>query len=187
MSVREAAFDSFLYAPIGDDRNGMVLTVLSALARLDVDPWVEAADLSRLPRATASARFVSMLESLPGHSSLADRTALAGRLIPLLPARGGQGGQAVGPAPRVAAEGQSSWIHQVSFSLLYFAVLCVGLLIYSEFSDRAPGSLPATAAPAAAATAAAVPGAATASAMVADGTPIRGALPADTSTPHEGR
>ena len=35
-------FDRFLYASVGDDNNGMPLTVLSALARMDVDPWEEA-------------------------------------------------------------------------------------------------------------------------------------------------
>jgi hypothetical protein len=35
-------FDDFLFAPIGEDRNGMLLSVLSALARLDIDPWQEA-------------------------------------------------------------------------------------------------------------------------------------------------
>jgi hypothetical protein len=37
-----AEFDNFLYASIGADRNGMPLSVLSALARLDLDPWEEA-------------------------------------------------------------------------------------------------------------------------------------------------
>jgi hypothetical protein len=31
-------FDEFLGAPISEDRNGTTLSVLSALARLDVDP-----------------------------------------------------------------------------------------------------------------------------------------------------
>ena len=31
-------FGDFLYAPIGEDRNEMPLSVLSALARLGVDP-----------------------------------------------------------------------------------------------------------------------------------------------------
>jgi hypothetical protein len=38
-------FDNFLFAPIGNDRNGMVLSVVSALAQLDVDPWQEADEL----------------------------------------------------------------------------------------------------------------------------------------------
>ena len=47
-------FDDFLYAAIGADRNEMPLTVLSALSRLDVDPWEEAAELSELPQDTAA-------------------------------------------------------------------------------------------------------------------------------------
>jgi hypothetical protein len=43
-------FDDFLYAPIGADRNEMPLTVLSALSRLDIDPWKEAAELSELQK-----------------------------------------------------------------------------------------------------------------------------------------
>jgi hypothetical protein len=39
-------FDAFLFAPVGEERNGMLLSVLSALARLDVDPWQEAARLA---------------------------------------------------------------------------------------------------------------------------------------------
>jgi hypothetical protein len=42
-------FDDFLYAPIVEGGNGMVLSVLSALARVNVDPWDEAARLARLP------------------------------------------------------------------------------------------------------------------------------------------
>jgi hypothetical protein len=47
-------FDDFLYAPIGADGVEMPLSVLSALARLDVDPWTEAAELSELPKGAAA-------------------------------------------------------------------------------------------------------------------------------------
>ena len=43
-------FDDFLFAPVGEEQNGMMLSVVSALARSDVDPWQEAAKLARLPR-----------------------------------------------------------------------------------------------------------------------------------------
>jgi len=38
-NVRLGEFETFLYAPIGQDNEGMPLSVLSALARRDVDPW----------------------------------------------------------------------------------------------------------------------------------------------------
>src|SRR6187200_2302521 len=59
-------FDDFLYAAIGADRNEMPLTVLSALSRLDVDPWAEAAELSELPKDAATQRLASLIGRLPG-------------------------------------------------------------------------------------------------------------------------
>ena len=41
-SIQQSQFNDFLFAPMGNEKNGMLLTVLSALARLDVDPWREA-------------------------------------------------------------------------------------------------------------------------------------------------
>src|SRR3984885_3698889 len=79
-------FDDFLLAPIGDDNNGMQLSVLSALARLDVDPWEEAAALARLPRAAATSKLASLIAALPtGPSARPDPATIAVRLIPLLP------------------------------------------------------------------------------------------------------
>ena len=40
------AFDPFLVAVIGEDRNEKSVSVLSALAQLDVDPWDEVANLA---------------------------------------------------------------------------------------------------------------------------------------------
>jgi len=82
-------FDDFLYAPIGTDRNEMPLSVLSALSRLDVDPWREAAELSELPKGVATQRLASLIARLPGGRwPLADARAIADRLIQLLPHRG---------------------------------------------------------------------------------------------------
>ena len=81
-------FHDFLYAPIGEDRNGMLLSVLSALARLEADPWEEAAQLARLPGEAATQRLVSLIAALPyGSSARPDPGAIAARLIPLLPSR----------------------------------------------------------------------------------------------------
>ena len=81
-------FDNFLFAPIVEDRNGMLLSVLSALARLDVDPWQEAAELARLPREAATKRLTLLIAALPGGPSThQDPGTIAGRLIALLPRR----------------------------------------------------------------------------------------------------
>jgi hypothetical protein len=79
-------FDDFLLASIGDDNNGMQLSVLSALARLDVDPWKEAATLARLPGDAATRKLTSLIAALPaGPSARPDSGTIAARLILLLP------------------------------------------------------------------------------------------------------
>jgi hypothetical protein len=85
-SVLPPQFDDFLFAQIGEDGNGMLLSVISALARLDLDPWQEAANLAQLPRATAARRLASLIAKLPG-LPLAQRdiAAAAARLITRLP------------------------------------------------------------------------------------------------------
>ncbi len=79
-------FDDFLYASIDEPRNGKLLSVLSALTRLDVDPWREAAKLARLPKEAATQRLAALIAALPDEPS-AHRSAgtIAARLIALLP------------------------------------------------------------------------------------------------------
>jgi hypothetical protein len=83
-------FDGFLFAPIGPDRNGMLLSVLSALARLDVDPWQEAAHLAGMPQKLATGRLTSMIAALPaGSPEHGDPQTIAARLVALLPRQRG--------------------------------------------------------------------------------------------------
>ena len=85
MFGHKSKFARFLYAPVGEERNGMLLSVLSALARLDVDPWQEAATLTKMPAQDATLRLASLLSTLPSDAVtlLAPSTVL--RLIALLP------------------------------------------------------------------------------------------------------
>jgi hypothetical protein len=83
---RGSEFDAFLYASIGEEKNGMLLSVLSVLARLDIDPWQEAAELARMSIETANQRLTSLIEALPdGSSTRPEPGAIAARLIALLP------------------------------------------------------------------------------------------------------
>ena len=64
----------------------MLLSVLSALARQDIDPWQEAARLSRLPRAAATESLCAMIAALPAEArDPADPRSIAERLAALLP------------------------------------------------------------------------------------------------------
>ena len=58
-------FNSFLFAPIGADRNGTNLSVVSALARCDLDPWAEAEKLTKLPEEIAIQKLSALISSLP--------------------------------------------------------------------------------------------------------------------------
>ncbi|MDG3041743.1 hypothetical protein [Roseicyclus marinus] len=81
-------FDGFLYAQLGEDSTGHEVSVLSALARLGLDPWDEAAALSALPRDSAAARLAGHLARVSSLPDLgAERTTIPPRLIALLPHR----------------------------------------------------------------------------------------------------
>ena len=89
VSFFRSEFNDFLYAPIGADRNEMPLSVLSALTRLNLDPWKEAAELSELPEGTARQRLAALIAQLPGGQwAPPDSGAIADRLIELLPRHG---------------------------------------------------------------------------------------------------
>jgi hypothetical protein len=79
-------FDAFLFAPVDGGGKGALLSVLSALARLDVDPWREAAELAQMPKEAANRRLTSLIAALPDAPAarLASAT-IADRLIKLLP------------------------------------------------------------------------------------------------------
>ena len=63
--LRCSEFDAFLFATVGEEKNGMILSVLSALARLDIDPWREAADLAKMPGKVASQKLACLIETFP--------------------------------------------------------------------------------------------------------------------------
>ena len=81
-------FDDFLFAVIGDDHNGMPLSVVSVLARVDLDPWHEAATLAALPGELAAQRLAPLLATLPERTlQQMSAATTAVRLIALLPRR----------------------------------------------------------------------------------------------------
>jgi len=80
-------FDNFLFAPI-EERNGLPLSVVSLLARMDLDPWQEAASLAGLPAEAATQRLTTLLGLLPDPPmQQPDSRATAACLVQLLPRR----------------------------------------------------------------------------------------------------
>lgn len=81
-------FDDFLFAYIADEESGQNLTVVSALARLDIDPWVEAARLAELPRESAIEELAAIIAGPSANSlQLLDPRSVAARLVLYLPKR----------------------------------------------------------------------------------------------------
>lgn len=130
-SLLRSEFNDFLYAPIGEERNHMVLTVLSALARLGIDPWDEAARLAQLSREAATRRLTAIIAGL-SDGQWGDANAIAGRLVALLPTR------------RVAASAQHEPLRSRGLTpsrilaLLFVAVLS-GLAFSTIIGSGHPG------------------------------------------------
>ena len=132
MTSQGSEFQQFLYAPICEDPEGMTLSVLSALARQDIDPWTEAARLCQLPEETALEQIIALLDALPIRilASL-DRMKVASRLSALLPRRTASTLSSVRPAAggqRLAALA-SNW----RFFYLYFFLMLLMNGLIAEF------------------------------------------------------
>src|ERR1700734_465178 len=79
-------FDEFLAASIGEDRNGTSLSVLSALARLDVDPCQEAASPGRMAGNAARGPWSGCIGALPSGPAIpVPSKPIAAGLVALLP------------------------------------------------------------------------------------------------------
>jgi hypothetical protein len=89
-TLPRSQFNEFLFASIGPEGNGMPLSVVSALARLEIDPWQEAARLADLPKERAAAALDGLIRRLPaGGWDEAETPTIVARLIELLPRRAG--------------------------------------------------------------------------------------------------
>jgi hypothetical protein len=79
-------FDKFLFATVGEEIDGMPLSVISALARLGLDPWQEAGRLSSLGKREAVEQLARLIAELPEASRQGDEARkIASGLIGLLP------------------------------------------------------------------------------------------------------
>jgi len=92
MSLRHAyapmlpEFDPFLFASVGEEIDGVPLSVLSALTRLDLDPRDEAARLSHLTKEAAADQLARLIARLSDRSwTLSETRRIADRLIERLP------------------------------------------------------------------------------------------------------
>jgi len=85
-SLLHSDLNDFLFAPVGEEQNGVTLSVVSALTRLGLDPWEQAARLTPLPKARAAEALATLIARLPIRRTLSsDDLAISQRLVELLP------------------------------------------------------------------------------------------------------
>jgi hypothetical protein len=116
MSIPGSEYNDFLFAVIGEDKNGMLVSVLSGLARSNIDPWQEAAKLAQLPGDTATRELAALIGALPDRStSYPDPRTIATRLISLLPhpLASDSGPQQAPQAASAAMKSRPWWIYLV--------------------------------------------------------------------------
>lgn len=83
---QDPQYDPFLSAPVGEDRRGSSVSVLSMLARLGVDPWREASELSRLPEGAARQRLEALMKRFHDVSAPdTDQSRIILKLLAFLP------------------------------------------------------------------------------------------------------
>ena len=124
--VHHPELDDFLFAAIGQERNGMSLTMVSVLGRLGLDPWLEAGRLSEMSKLVAAQMVAPMIARQPeGLWASAEALAIANRLVKLLPQRQ----PAATPGPVVASA------RKPASNALW--LLCAGLLAITVLSMAA--------------------------------------------------
>jgi hypothetical protein len=84
----DSRYDEFLFAELGQQANGMPMSMASGLTRLELDPWEEASRLAALPASTAVTAVTALIGRIPDLTSITSEVPkLAAGLVPLL-ARG---------------------------------------------------------------------------------------------------
>jgi hypothetical protein len=137
-------FDDFLFAAIREDKSGIPLSVVSALARLDVDPWEEAARLAAMPGEAATQRLSALIASLPMESATdPERRTIAARLVALLPKQP----LAVGSSPRSPERTAAAGKSPTATYVIYYVIFLVFILLSQWFIGARQASVHGEATP----------------------------------------
>jgi hypothetical protein len=121
-------FDNFLFAQVTEGSEAP-LSVLSMLARLDIDPWDEAAKLARLPRTAAAKRLSDFITATLGASSpYLNAAKVSERLTDLLPATVSSGGR----TRQGAAAGVFKEAWPVTWLVVVALVFAIVLMLLSQ-------------------------------------------------------
>lgn len=123
-------FDNFLFAVVGEGKNGGLVSVLSALARLDLDPWKEAKKLAELPRDTATSELVSFIAAQSTGSLICPEPEItAYRLVALLPRKAAIGNSDANTQQKPLHDAQIPAITSRVIWIAIFFMAMIGLFI----------------------------------------------------------
>ena len=132
---KNSGLNAFLFAEVGTELNGSPLTILSVLARLGQDPWAEAANWAKLPKAATIDRLAQSISQMPlTPQALGEARTTATRLIKLLPSQVARPAQPAAASRRVAPK----WV--------LVALCCAAVALGLAFTIM-PGSTPASVTP----------------------------------------
>lgn len=124
-ALHHSGFEAFLFAPLWQEASGSPLSVLSALARLGLDPWKEAAALAQQPRKDAAASLAAILARLPRTSPATPSCSQVAELaVELLPS-------AVADRPADANEKQGLGLLATHANLL-IALLGIAVILLTQ-------------------------------------------------------
>jgi hypothetical protein len=117
-------FDSFLFATVGEELDGVPLSVLSVLSRLGLDPRDEAARLSHLTKEAAADQLARMIARLSDRRwNLSEAHRIAGGLIERLPTSNTAG------KPHRPEAGAEPTTGSKTSRFLVYAALLIALLV----------------------------------------------------------
>lgn len=122
----ETKYDYFLQTPVGNDQKGNSVTVLSMLARLGLDPWSEASDLTALPKKSAWDRLDTLMARFADvPSAAAARADIVTRLVASLP-RGNRSGLSDNKPVSKAFRSRLFLVIAAAFLLVHVIILMLG-------------------------------------------------------------
>ena len=129
-AFRQSGLNEFLFAPVGAEANGMTLSLVSVFARLGNDPWLEAGRLAKLPKSEATESLARSITNMPTSIwPLQAATAIATRLIALLPTQSGESRRSPPPSAYAANAGPFLTIAVVLVCLACVVVFKAGVVI----------------------------------------------------------
>lgn len=128
-ALANSRFNDFLFAVVGEEKSGQELTVLSAMARLGLNPWGEASSLSKLSKDAAARALEAMFAKLPKDGwQQSDLPSIAGRLVTYLPDRASNAKEEADESGKTGGLTDSANIKKLVFWAIFAAAITVAVI-----------------------------------------------------------